>query len=114
MKILSRAGKIIKYWFWKKPVAPPEPVKATEVSKFYTVITYGGQRINLRNHEVPLFNAMSRKDKRAMAQRFETMEKKGIIRFEVINGNLIAIYNRDYEAKANLRKQSIDKARRGE
>lgn len=61
----------IKKWFWEKPVEvkkePPAKIPATEVAHAYVVIDYHGQKINLRKTEVSLFNAMSRKDKRAMA-----------------------------------------------
>ena len=95
-RIVSAIIKWIKFYFWTKPVSKPEPLKATEVIEHWTIIDYHGQKINLHKHEVPMWNALSRKDKRAMAQRFEVMEKKGLIRFETINGKTICIKNKQY------------------
>lgn len=113
MKTIQRIIDFLKYWFWKRPVSEPEPLRATEVSHNYTVITYSGQQINLLKTEVPAFYAMSRKDKRAMALRFKTMQKKGSIRFEEINGKVIAIKNKDYAEQANIRQLRDGKVRQG-
>jgi hypothetical protein len=93
----------IKRWLWYKPIAPPEPLKAVEVESQYVVIKYNGQRINLKKTEVRMFHAMDRKNKRAMVRKFATMERKGLIRFEEINGKTIAIKNKDYESKDDVR-----------
>jgi len=99
----------LKLWLWDKPTAKPERekparVKATEVAKEYIVITYHGQRINmLKDTEYPVWKAMSRGDKRAMALRTKVAEKKGQIRFEEIEGKLICIENKNYEAKTHVK-----------
>jgi hypothetical protein len=89
--------KWIKYLLWTKPAV--EPPKATDDLQNWIVINYHGQKINLRINELAKWNGMGRKDKRAMAKRFETQEKKGWIRFEMINGKWICIKNKDYNPK---------------
>lgn len=94
--------KIINWivkWFWKVPVSKPEPLKATEVINYWTIINYHGQKINLHNSEIGMWSRMSRKDKRAMALRFEVMERKGLIKFMEINGHLTCVKNKDYGRK---------------
>jgi hypothetical protein len=57
----------LEYWFWKKPISKPEPLKATEVIEHWTIIDYHGQKINLHKNELAYWHGLSRKDKRAMA-----------------------------------------------
>lgn len=112
-ELLSALGKITAWFkkiFWTRPTDLP---KAVEVESQYVVIRYKDHLINLKKSEVIAFNAMSRKDKRAMALRFDKMVKEGKIRFETINGKLIAIKNKDYEAKGDVQQQHIDKAGSG-
>jgi hypothetical protein len=101
--VISRILRFLKFWLWTKPVARPEPAKAVDVINQYVVIDYKGQLINLKKTEIDAFNNLKRKDKRAMAQKFAAMEKKGQIRFEEIKGKLVAIKNKDYEAQADIR-----------
>jgi hypothetical protein len=106
METLKRFLAWVKHWLWETPVSEPEPeeqykLKATDVAKEYMVVSYHGQRINMHRSEYPMWKLASRKDKRAMKDKFEKMEKRGEIRFETIEGNLIAIRNKNYEAKAN-------------
>jgi len=77
------------------------------------VIEYNGQKINLRKTELLMFHKMSRNNKRAMANRFKTLEKKGQIRFEEINGKITAIKNKDYAEQANIRQLRNDQIRQG-
>ena len=105
--------KWLKKWFWYKPVSPPAPLKAVEVLSEYVVIKYNGQRINLKRTELRMFHAMDRKNKRAMARRFATLEKKGLIRFEEINGKTIAIKNKNYGGETDIRQPSPDKVGSG-
>lgn len=105
IKIIRKIIKFLKYWFWKKPVSKPEPLKATEVIKSWTVINYHGQNINLHNTEIPMFNALSRKDKRAMALRFQVMERKGEIKFIEIDGRMTCVKNLDYKRRAEKKKE---------
>ncbi len=112
-KIIKALKKLlwwIKFLFWDKPTSKPPKekpirVKAEEVLKEYMVVHYHEQRINMRITEYPLWKALPRKDKRAMALRFKVMEKKGHIRFEEINGKLICIKNKDYEGIAETQNQ---------
>jgi hypothetical protein len=46
---------------------------------------------------------MSRKDRRAMAQRFAVLEKKGKIKFVEIEGQMTCVKNKDYANKADTR-----------
>lgn len=108
MSFLKKILKWIKHWLWVKPTSKPEPLKAVDVVNHYTVITYKGQRINLRKSEVAAFNALSRKDKRAMAKRFEVMQKKGQIKFQEINGTIVAIRNKDYESRTSSNKSAFN------
>ena len=87
----------LKKWFWEKPVSEPEKPKATDAVHLYVVVDYKGQRINLKKTQLSMWNSMSRHDKRGMAHKFAIMEKKGLIRFENINGRLTCIKNKDYE-----------------
>jgi len=96
---------IIK-WFWMKPTSKPEPekpirLKATEVVHEYVVIKYHKQRINLHRREIPIWNRMNRKNRRAMARKFGQQEKLGQIRFENIDGVLTCIKNKPYGQKEN-------------
>lgn len=99
MKLLKKLWKIIRYWLWKKPVEEKSEPKLTDALKDYRVVIYKNQKINLHKNQLVLFNALSRFDKRAMADRFRILEKKGHIRYEEINGQWICIKNKDYQAK---------------
>jgi hypothetical protein len=99
IKQIIKFLKWVKYLFWTKPTAKPEPPKATDVIQNWIIVDYHGQKINLHKNELKLWEGLSRADKRAMALRFKTMEKKGEIRFEVINGKEICIRNKDYANK---------------
>lgn len=93
---LKKAIRAIWYWLLRRPISKPEPVKATEVIDEYITIDYHGQLISLRKSELGAFNALPRKDKRKMAKRFETMQKKGQIIFQQIGNKVVAIRNKDY------------------
>lgn len=86
------------YWLWIRPISRPKPPKATEVTDQYVCIDYKGQWVNMKKTELPAWNKMGRKDKRGMARRFTIMEKKGQVKFTEINGKVICIKNKDYEA----------------
>jgi len=104
---LQKLGRWLGYWLWQKPISKPVPekpvrLKATEVFNEYVVINYHGQRINLHRNEIPLWQRMSRKDKRAMAQKFTRLEKEKKVVFTRINGREICIKNKDYGAKTDV------------
>jgi len=101
MNIVRQLFLWLKKWLWIKPTSEPEPPKATEVLNRYVCVKYHDQWINMRKSEINLWNKMSRKDRRAMAQRFRVMEKKGKIMFVEINGQMTCIKNKDYESKAH-------------
>jgi hypothetical protein len=106
MKIVELIKKFLKrlrYPFWIKPAV--EPLKATDDVQNWIVLTYHGQKVNMRITELPLWDAMNRKDKRAMASRFEIMEKKGMVKFQKINGKMVCIRNKDYEARVEKLKR---------
>lgn len=90
----------LKKWFWIKPTSKPEPLMAKDVLSNYTCLKYKGQWINLKTHEIPMFNAMARQDKRAMMLKFKTMQLKGQIVFREVNGKMTCIKNKHYESKA--------------
>ena len=104
MKQIIKFFKWVKFIFWTKPVQKPpkeKPIRVMgeQVFNDYVVIEYNGQKINLRINQLQLWNAMNRKDKRGMAKRFEIQEKKGLIRFELINGKWICVKNKNYEKR---------------
>ncbi|MGD0342766.1 MAG: hypothetical protein ABSA76_13770 [Bacteroidales bacterium] len=90
----------IKRFF--RPIVNSKPM-VKDVLYNYVIVIYHGQKINLRISELPNFSAMSRKDKRGMAQRFASMEKNGLIRFEKIDNKWICIKNKNYAEKANIK-----------
>ena len=105
MKIVRQIIQWFKKWFWTEPTAKDKPIKATEVLKSHWIcVKYHDQWINLRKSEVEAWNRMSRKDRRAMAQRFAVMERKGKIKFVEINGQMTCIKNKDYENRGNTGK----------
>jgi hypothetical protein len=104
MNIVRQIIQWFKKWFWTEPTAKDKPIKATQVLHNYVCVKYKDQWINLRKSEITMWNNLSRKDRRAMAQRFAILEKKGKIRFEKINGRMTCIKNKDYEHLANIRK----------
>ncbi len=97
-KIIRQIISFLIGIFWTRPTDEPEPFKATEVSHLYTCIRYKGQWVNLKNEEIPLFEAMARFDKRAMAQRFAILVKKGKVKFIEIDGKMTCIKNKNYAA----------------
>lgn len=91
MKLVRQLLAFFKKWFWTNAVQATPAKKAEDVINQYTVITYKGQKINLKLHEVKMFNAMPRSDKRAMANASATQQKKGNIKFQKISGKLTCI-----------------------
>ena len=107
--LLNKIAKWFRYWFWTRPTAkPPKEIpaqpKATEVAREWMVITYHGQNIPMHVNEYPLWKALSRTDKRAMKDKTAKQEAKGLIRFEEINGKMICVKNKDYQAIADKKK----------
>jgi len=112
MKILSAVKKFFLWFYyliWEKPVTPePEEkfrLKAQELNleNAFTVIEYKGQRINLNKHQLTSFHNMNRQAKRQVLEYWRNLERKGHIRFVEINGQVVAVKNKDYEAKADVR-----------
>ena len=109
LQALKNIGIWLKFYLWDVPTSKPEcdkPIrlKATETAKEYLVVTYHGQRINMRQSEYPFWKAMGRKDKRAMKNKFEKYEREGLVRFEEIEGHLICVKNKDYVELAKNKK----------
>jgi hypothetical protein len=114
MNLIRHIAEWLKKWFWTKPTSKPEPPKATDVVKKYLCFKYRDQWINLRiPDEVILWNQMSRHDRRGMAQKFATMERKGLIKFVEINGRMTCIKAKDYESKADNGQSHNGQARPG-
>jgi hypothetical protein len=103
MQIFRQILKWFKKWFWTEPTAKDKPIKATQVLQNWVCVKYRDQWINLRKSEVDMWNHLSRKDRRAMAQRFAVLEKKKKIKFVKINGQMTCVKNKDYEHKADSR-----------
>jgi len=112
MRILSVIGnffRFLKQWLWDRPVTPlpkeKPKFKAQELDlkNFYTVLEYKGQRINLNKNELTAFNNMNRAAKRQVLEHWRKLEKKGHIRFQEIDGQVVAIKNKDYETKKDIR-----------
>ena len=104
VSIIRQIRAFLVKWFWVKPTEKvPEKkahVMATEVIQEYTIVEYHGQKIALRKSEINRWNSSPRKKKREIAHEFEMMEKKGRIKFVEIDGQMTAVLNRDYEARA--------------
>jgi len=104
IRFFERVMRWLRYWLWKKPISKPEPLKATEVVENWTIVMCRGQRIGLHQHEIPIYNAMSRKDKRQMALRVKAQEERGEIKFMEIDGKMTCIRNLDYDRRAQKKK----------
>ena len=119
MRVISAIKSLIAFirkWLWKEPTTPiPEErfrLKAREINlkNVYTVIEYKGQKINLNKQQLAAFHKMNRGAKRKVLEHWKNLEKKGHIRFQEIDGQLVAIKNKDYESKADIRQLHFDKA----
>jgi hypothetical protein len=106
MKVIRLIIAWLIKWFWIKPISKPEPLKATDVINQWICVKYHDQWINIRKSEMNAWNLLGRKDRRAMAQRFNILEKKGHIRFMEINGKMTCVKNKDYEGKADALKSA--------
>ena len=100
-KLLKKA----KYLLYDLPIGDPKTIHASDVVDEWVIVVYHHQKINLRKSELPKFAAMSRADKRAMADAFRTREKKGLIKFIEIKGKVVCVSNKDYNALAEKAKQ---------
>lgn len=96
MKLIRQFISFIVKWLWKKPTEK-ERLKATDVCNEYQCVEYKGQLINLKKTELPMWEAMARSDKRAMALKFKKQQEKGYIKFIKINGQDVCVKNKDYE-----------------
>lgn len=110
IKAIKRLWEIIKFYLWYKPISKPpkeQPlrVKGEQVFDDYMVLTYHKQRINVHKSEYEIWKLSSRADKRATAERYRVLEKKGYIRFEEINGKLICLKNKNYQELADKQKK---------
>ena len=110
IKIIKRFWQFIKYYLWETPTAEPPPeekykLKATDVAKEYMIVLYHGQRINMLKTAYPIWLKSSRKDKRATAQKFKSMELNMEVKFMEIDGNLVCVANRDYQKRADKLKE---------
>lgn len=103
MNIIRQFIQWLKKWFWTEPTAKDKPIMATQVLHNWVCVKYKDQWINLRKSEVEAWNSLGRKDRRAMAHKFAQQEKKGLIRFEKIEGKMTCIKNKDYGSKADNR-----------
>jgi len=99
MKLIRQLISFLKKWLWDKPIITPQP-KATDVLNQWICVEYKKQWVSLRKNELTAWNRMGRKDKRAMAKRFETLQKKGHLKFVEIKGKMICIKSKDYESKS--------------
>jgi len=104
MKLIRQIISFIVKWLWTNPTSiKKERLKAIDVYKGYICVNYKGQLINLKKTELPMWEAMARSDKRAMALKFKTQQEKGYIRFEKIDGQDICIKN--HEEPKGMRKK---------
>lgn len=111
IQAITKFFKWVKFYLWDKPISKPEKdkkyvLKATEVAHEYMVVTYRGQRINMLRSSYPVWKASSRYDKRATMQKFAKLEKEGQIKFVEVEGNLICVANKDYQARADKKKEA--------
>jgi len=94
MKLIRQLISFLRKLLWHK-------LKAVDVLDRWYCIQYKRQWVSLRKSELVAWSRMSRKDKRAMAKRFEILQKKGHIKFVEIKGKMICIKSKDYESKSD-------------
>jgi hypothetical protein len=105
--MIKRILRTLRELLWTGPVTRPLEPKATEVAHLFTCIKYSNQWVNLRiKDELPAWEQMGRKQKRAMANRFKQQEKKGKIRFVEIDGQVTCVKNLDYESRNKFGKST--------
>jgi len=95
---IARLWRWLVGLFWDKPTGPPPPLKAIEVASNYTTVDYSGTKICMTKSEAEIFSRLPRKEKRLQARKFAERLKSGEIIFKPINGQLIAVKNKDYAA----------------
>ena len=106
VNIVRQIRLFLKKWFWEKPTeeVPQKKsdteIKAKEVMHDWDIITYNGTKIPFRKHEIPLFNALSRKEKRVIAIKMKAEQKKGRVIIVEIDGKDTIVLNHDYETRA--------------
>ena len=102
---MKRLWDFLKEWLWRRPVTPepkkPDHIRAQEINlkDTYKVVEYQGQRINLNNAQLMSFYKMNRQDKRRVKEYWKRLESKGEIIFQEINGQMVAVRNRDYKSR---------------
>ena len=106
IRFFQRVMRWLRYWMWKRPISKPEPLTAKEVIENWVIIRCMGQRIALHKHELPMWSALSRKDKRKMALRTRAQEERGEIKFVEIDGKVTCVRNLDYDRRAEKKKQA--------
>jgi len=102
---MKRLWDFLKEWLWRKPVTPepkkPDHIRAQELNlkDAYKVVEYQGQRINLNSAQLMSFYKMNRQEKRRVKEYWRRLESKGEIIFQEINGQMVAVRNRDYKSR---------------
>jgi hypothetical protein len=102
---MKRLWDFLKEWLWRKPVTPepkkPDHIRAQELNlkDAYKVVEYQGQRINLNSAQLMSFYKMNRQEKRRVKEYWRRLENKGEIIFQEINGQMVAVRNRDYKSR---------------
>jgi len=102
---MKRLWDFLKEWLWRKPVTPepkkPDHIRAQELNlkDAYRVVEYQGQRINLNSAQLMSFYKMNRQEKRRVKEYWRRLESKGEIIFQEINGQMVAVRNRDYKSR---------------
>lgn len=109
MKLIHLFVRWLKKVFWTKPTESPNTLLAKDVVHHQVVINYKGQNICLNEIEVPMFEAMSRLDKRGMAKKFKELEEKGQLKFKKVQGQMIAVKTPLYDNSRNVRKPRYTK-----
>ena len=79
----------------------PDHIRAQELNlkDAYKVVEYQGQRINLNSAQLMSFYKMNRQEKRRVKEYWRRLESKGEIIFQEINGQMVAVRNRDYKSR---------------
>ena len=96
LRLLSFIRRWIIDRFWNRPVAPPPPYMAKEVVDQFTIIEYHGQEICMTKEQARIFSGLPRNEKRLQARKFKERLDKGQIVWKTINGQRVAIKNKDY------------------
>lgn len=99
--MIKKFFQLLRKLFWDEPTKVKKekkaPVPASEVTHDYVIIQYKNRDIQLRNHEVPMFESMLARDKEEMVKNFQRLVKKHKLVLQEIDGKKIYARTRGYD-----------------